>query len=78
MGPSEYSLCMIIVITESGGMRNIRITAVALSALAVFGMSSGAAQAATTLDQAYETANIWYAIPTNGLAHVVTAGLTGP
>ena len=59
-------------------MRKLRVTAVALSALTVFGMSTGVAQAATTLDQAYETANIWVAIPTNGLAQVVTAGLTGP
>jgi len=59
-------------------MRNLRIAAVAVTALAVFGASSGVAQAATTLDQSYQAANLLSVIPTAGYAQVVTAGITGP
>jgi len=59
-------------------MRNLRSIAIAISALTLFGASSGVAQAAATLDQSYEAASIWYVIPSNGLAQVVTAGITGP
>jgi hypothetical protein len=59
-------------------MRNLRITAVALSVLAVFGVSSGVAQAATTLDQSSSTVNSASGVTTgNEYAQLVTAGLTG-
>jgi hypothetical protein len=58
-------------------MRNLRIFAVAISALSVFGVSSGVAQAATTLDQSYDAANSEQAVPRGSLGQVVTPGLSG-
>jgi hypothetical protein len=59
-------------------MRNFRIAAVALSVLAVFGVSSGVAYAATTLDQSSTTVNSAIDMTTGReYAQVVTAGLSG-
>jgi hypothetical protein len=58
-------------------MRNLRTIAVAASALLFFGAMSGPVQAATTLDQSYETWSTSVSIPTGGLAQVVTPGITG-
>ena len=59
-------------------MRKFRITAVALSALAVFGVSSGVAQAATLLDQSSSTVDSASGVTTgNQYAQLVTAGLSG-
>ena len=58
-------------------MRWLGATAVALSVLAGFGLSSGVAQAATTLDQSYDAANSEQAVPRGSLGQVVTPGLSG-
>ena len=58
-------------------MTSRRIFAVAISALAVFGLSSGVAKAATTLDQSYETGTALQAVPRGSLGQVVTPGLSG-
>ena len=58
-------------------MRMLRITAVALSVLAGFGVSSGVAQAATTLDQSYDVSSNSQAVPQGSLGQVVTPGLSG-
>lgn len=49
----------------------------AISALSVFGVSSGVAQAATTVDQSYDAANSEQAVPRGSLGQVVTPGLSG-
>jgi len=58
-------------------VKNLRIFAVAISALSVFGVSSGVAQAATTLDQSYDAWTNEQAVPQGSLGQVVTPGLSG-
>ena len=58
-------------------MKRLQIFAVAISALSVFGVSSGVAQAATTLDQSYDVGTSNQAVPRGSLGQVVTPGLSG-
>jgi len=58
-------------------VRILRITAAAPLVLAGFGVSSGVAHAATTLDQSSEVSNDAQAIPRGSEAQVVTPGLSG-